>query len=146
MSETIPIAGRTIGKGCEPFIVAEAGINHNGDIERAISMVHAAKEAGCDAVKFATLKAAEFSNPEDVITYRSKGELITEPEIGIVRRCAVPDDAWPVIKAECDRARLIFFTRPNNETALELLLRVGLPSIAVGSDVLTTRALFQAYA
>ena len=65
----ITIAGRKVGDGHAPLICAEAGINHNGDLDRALAMVTVAKEAGCDAVKFATLKAAEFCNPAHMISY-----------------------------------------------------------------------------
>ena len=51
------IGNRKVGFGYEPYIVAEVGINHNGDLDRAIEMIHLAKSAGCDAVKFQTFKA-----------------------------------------------------------------------------------------
>jgi N-acetylneuraminate synthase len=52
MPDTIEVAGRLVGKGQPAFITAEIGINHNGNVEIAKELVDAAKEAGCDAVKF----------------------------------------------------------------------------------------------
>ena len=52
--KTIEINGKKIGEGYPPFIIAEAGINHNGDMELAKKMVLSAKDAGVDAVKFQT--------------------------------------------------------------------------------------------
>ena len=49
-----------ISKENSPFIIAEAGINHNGNVERAIEMVRAAKNADVTAIKFQTFKAHEF--------------------------------------------------------------------------------------
>ncbi len=46
-----------IGRGTKPFIIAEAGINHNGEIKKALEMVSIAKKAGADAIKFQTFKA-----------------------------------------------------------------------------------------
>ncbi len=146
MRDHITIAGRKVGKGCEPFIVAEAGINHNGDLDRALAMVTAAKEAGCDAVKFATLKASEFCNSQDLISYHFAGQLITEPEIEMFRRCELPDSAWRTIREECDRHGIIFFSTPQNESDLKHLLDVGVPCIKVGSDDFTNYALLRAYA
>lgn len=142
----IAVAGRKIGEGHAPFIVAEAGINHNGSIDLALQMVTAAKEAGCDAIKFATLKAAEFCNPAHMISYRYDGELVTESELDMFRRSELPDDAWRTIKAECDRHEIIFFSTPQNESDLDLLMSVGVPCIKVGSDDLTNLALLRAYA
>lgn len=142
----LTIANRRIGPTQAPFVVAEAGINHNGDLDRALAMVTAAKEAGCDAVKFATLKAAEFCNPEHVISYRHNGELVTEPEIEMFRRCELPDGAWRTIKDECDRHGIIFFSTPQNESDLKLLLDVGVPAIKIGSDDLTNLKLVASYA
>lgn len=142
----VAIAGRAVGDDAEPFIVGEASINHNGSLDNAIAMVHAAKEAGCDAIKFATLKASEFCNPEHMISYRYRGEIVTEPEIEMFRRVELPDSAWKTIKDECDRAGIIFFSTPQNESDLKLLLEVGVPCIKVGSDDLTNLALIESYA
>ena len=47
-----------INKNSEPFIIAEAGINHNGNIGKALEMIHVAKNAGADAIKFQAFKAS----------------------------------------------------------------------------------------
>ena len=142
----IKIGGFTLGNGHLPFVVAEAGINHNGDLDRALAMVTAAKEAGCDAVKFATLKADEFCNPSHMITYKHEGEIVTEPEIEMFRRSELPDSAWITLKEECDRHGILFFSTPQNESDLKLLLDVGVPAIKIGSDDLTNLKLIASYA
>ena len=57
--KTIEINGKKIGEGYPPFIIAEAGINHNGDMELAKKMVLSAKDAGVDAVKFQTFYSGQ---------------------------------------------------------------------------------------
>lgn len=116
-----------------PVIVGEVGVNHNGSLDRALAMIGAAKEAGCDAVKFGTFKAAEFCAPDD-------------PLYEMFKSCELPDDAWKIIKSEADRLGMIFFSTPQNESDLRRLLDVGVPCIKVGSDDLTNLALIEAYA
>ena len=58
--KTISIDGKKIGADYPPFIIAEAGINHNGDINLAKKMILEAKKAGVDAVKFQTFYAKDF--------------------------------------------------------------------------------------
>ena len=72
---TIKIGKKNISKTSNPFIIAEVGINHNGDINIAKKMIIAAKVAGCDAVKFQTFKASEFcGDPQQMFTYTSQGK------------------------------------------------------------------------
>lgn len=146
MVKEVKIFGRTVDSGHEPFVVAEVGINHNGDVERALLMVNAAKQSGCDAIKFSIFKAAEFCNPAHTIAYRHKGEVVTEPELEMFRRCELPIEAWRLISAECDRHNIIFFATPQNRSDLDVLLRLGVPCIKIGSDDLTNTALIKDYA
>jgi len=129
----IEIAGRKIGDGHEPFIVGEVGVNHNGSRGRALSMCMAAKEAGCDAVKFGTFKADEFCAKDD-------------PLYQTFKLCEFNEADWYEIKALCDRLGIIFFSTPQNESDMQLLLRVGVPCLKIGSDDLTKLELVQTYA
>ena len=61
------------------YIIAEVGINHNGDIDIAKEMILAAKNCGADCVKFQTFKAEEFvSDEKQTYTYKSQGKPVTE--------------------------------------------------------------------
>ena len=66
------IEGKIIKNFRKPFIIAEAGLNHNGDLKTAIEMIEVAKKSGVSAIKFQTFKAKEFvSNKGQLITYKS---------------------------------------------------------------------------
>ncbi len=144
---TINIGGRAVGPGHPPFVVAEVGINHNGELERALEMVHVASRAGADAVKFQTFKATEFINDRSqTFTYRSQGKEVTESMLTMFRRYELPDGAWSVIKAECARAGIVFFSTPQNRSDLDILLRVGVPAVKVGSDDFTNLPLLKSFA
>jgi len=131
----VNIAGHEIGK--EPFIIAEAGLNHGGDINAAIEMIGTAAACGVTAVKFQTFKAADVCDEEQDYSYKSQGKKVTEKRIEIFRRCELPVSAWPHLKAECDRQGVIFLSTPETPADLDILLEVGIPAIKIGSDNLT---------
>ena len=56
----LKINNHEISKDNPPFVIAEAGINHNGNIDKAIEMIHVAKKSGVNAIKFFTYKTSEF--------------------------------------------------------------------------------------
>lgn len=147
MSPKIMIGDRAVGIDQAPFVVAEVGINHNGELVRALEMIHVAKDAGCDAVKFQTFKAHEFVNdPSQMFTYRSQGREVTESMLAMFQRYELPESAWSVIKAECEKAGIIFFSTPQNRSDLDILRKVGVPAIKVGSDDFTNLPLLKSYA
>ena len=118
----------------EPFIIAEAGINHNGELDKAFEMIRLAKQAGADAVKFQTFKAEEFvGDPAMIYTYKSQGKWSPS----LCWRClnaAIYPGEWKAIKQCCDQEGIIFLSTPQNYSDLELLLDLGIPAIKVGSD------------
>ena len=143
----VVIKGRRIGPAHPAFIIAEAGINHNGEVERALEMVRAAKQAGADAIKFQTFKADEFvGDPSQTYTYRSQGREITESMLAMFRRYELPREAWFAIKEECDRRDILFMSTPQNRSDLDLLLEVGIPAIKVGSDDFTNLPMLRSFA
>lgn len=143
----VTIGERLVGPGQAPFVVAEVGINHNGDLARALEMIHVAARAGADAVKFQTFKAAEFVNdPSQMFTYRSQGREVTESMLEMFRRYELPRAAWAILKAECEKAGVVFFSTPQNRTDLDILMEVGVPAVKVGSDDFTNLPLLRSYA
>src|SRR4051812_47952046 len=76
-----------IGPGHSPFLIAEAGINHNGELPQAFKMIEVAKEAGATAIKFQTFKAEEFvGDPTLAYTYKSQGKEVTESMLDMFKR------------------------------------------------------------
>lgn len=128
------------------FVIAEAGINHDGQLEKALEMVSEAKKAGADAIKFQTFKADEFCSDDREYTYISQGETITEPMIDMFKRYEFCEEDWVLIKKEASRVGIEFFSTPQNLSDLQLLLKVGIGRIKVGSDDLTNLNLIKAYA
>ena len=83
-----------------PFLILEAGINHNGDLDLALEMVRVARELNADAIKFQTFKAAEFvGDPTLTYTYTSQGREVTEPMRAMFERCEFTEEQWRLYAA-----------------------------------------------
>lgn len=144
---TITINGKIIGKGYEPFIIAETGINHNGDMNLAKKMVKVAKQAGVDAVKFQTFYAKDFIQDRTLMyTYLSQGKEVTEPIIDVFERSEFTRDQWKELKEFCDSEDILFLSTPGNASDLELLISIGVKAIKVGSDDFVNIPLIRRYA
>jgi sialic acid synthase SpsE len=110
-------------------------------------MIGVAKQAGVDAVKFQTFKANEFVGDQiQQFTYQSQGQQVTESMLAMFKRFELPNDSWARIKAECDRQQIIFMSTPQNRSDLDLLLKVGLPAVKIGSDDFNNLPLIRSYA
>lgn len=141
------IGSRRIGPGEPAFVIAEVGINHCGDRNRAIEMCRLAKRAGADAVKFQTFRAVDFcGDPTQTYTYRSRGETVTESMLDMFRRHELFEPDWRAIRAACDEIGITFFSTPQDPNDLELLLEIGVPALKIGSDDFSNLPLVAAYA
>lgn len=134
---TFRIGDHEIGEHCEPVCVAEIGLNHQGSIERALEMIRVAANCGVQICKFQTFKAEGVCPPDQMYTYPQGDGEVTERRIDMFKRCELPESAWPVLKAECEKRGVLFMSTPQNPEDLDILLRVGVPAIKIGSDDLT---------
>lgn len=130
----------------EPYIILEAGINHNGDVNIAKEMISVAKSAGANAIKFQTFKADEFvGDPELLFTYSSQGKKVTESMLDMFRRYEFSVAEWHSIKNFCDEKQITFLSTPQNVSDMELLLQLNVPALKVGSDDFTNIPLLKQY-
>ena len=142
----IKLNNHLIGHGCQPFIIAEAGINHNGEIANALKMIDIAKTAGADAIKFQTFEASGIVIDSSLtFTYKSQGKEITESMFEMYKRCEFSKTEWIKIKQKCDEAKILFLSTPENRSDLDLLLELGIPAIKIGSDDFTNIPLLKDY-
>ena len=129
------------------FIIAEVGINHNGNIAIAKKMVDVAKECGVDCVKFQTFRADEFvSDPTQTYTYKSQGKDVTESMLEMFKRYEFDDNDWIELISYCEEKDIVFSSTAQNPSDLDYLFRLtDLPFIKVGSDDLTNLELMKHY-
>ncbi len=134
-AEPIRIEGRPVGPGHPCFVIAEIGVNHNGDTELAHRMIDVAADAGADCVKFQTFKAEEFCNsPEEVYEYVSQGQVTRESMMAMFKRLELRHDDHPALFAHARARGLVPMSTPADPVAVELLERLNVGAYKIGSD------------
>ena len=119
----IKIGDFLINSSSKPFTIAEAGINHNGDLGTALKMIEAAKIAGVSAIKFFTYQTEEFIIDSKLeYTYKSQGKEIKESMKDMFQRCELSKDDWKQIIHKCDEQNIIFLSTPENVSDLQFLI------------------------
>ena len=142
---SIQIGSITVGPGSRCFLVAEIGINHNGDMDLAREMIHAAADAGADAVKFQNYHTEDFLSDRS-ITYRyvSQGGAVSEPQYDLFKRCELSKGMLRDLKHHCDHRGIGFQSTPTGIEGIEELIKLGAPVLKNGSDYLTHLPLIRA--
>lgn len=130
----------------KPFIVAEVGVNHNGNLKTALKMIDVAKKSGCHAVKFQTFKAIEIVQDQSLMfTYFTQGKKISESMYKMFKRYELKEENWKIISNYCRKKKIIFFSTPQNISDLNILKKLNVPAIKVGSDDFTNVGLIKNY-
>ncbi len=120
----IRVGKRLVGKGAPCFVIAEAGVNHNGDPELAKELVRQAAKSGADAVKFQIFHAEKLVE---------KGT----PEYELFRRHELPKSVWKEIAREAEKEGIIFMATPFDLEAVELLEDIGVLAYKIASGDIT---------
>lgn len=135
---TIRIDSRNIGSGEPVFIVAEAGVNHNGDVRRAEEMVDTAAEAGADAIKFQTFRADEvvsLAAPKAQYQIENTGEEGSQLEM--LKRLELSPDAHRKLIERCHARGIMFLSTPFDFPSADLLETLSVPAYKVPSGEIT---------
>ncbi|MDP6781723.1 MAG: N-acetylneuraminate synthase family protein [Alphaproteobacteria bacterium] len=133
--DRIDIEGHEVGEGQPCFIIAEVGVNHNGDPELAMKMIKAAAEAGADCVKFQTFRAQEFVNDaEETYTYTSKGREVTESMLEMFQRLELKQEDFARLFEHTRELGLVPLSTPTDREAVDLLDELGAGAFKIGSD------------
>jgi N-acetylneuraminate synthase/N,N'-diacetyllegionaminate synthase len=143
----IHIGKRMVGDGHPCLLVAEIGINHNGDMNLAHRLIDAAADAGADAVKFQNYHTEDFISDRSLTyTYVSQGKRIVEAQYDMFKRCELSPTALVYLREHCDQRGIIFFSTPSSEKGIADLVRAGAQLLKNGSDYLIHLPMIRAMA
>ncbi len=135
---TIEVAGRHVGTGHACFIIAEAGVNHNGEIELAKRLVDAAREANADAVKFQTWVTEKLIATDAAMAEYQKQNLGREQrQFEMLKRLEFTHDQFRELKAYAEHSSILFLSTPDEEESADFLERMGMPVFKIGSGEVT---------
>ena len=122
------IGNRIVGKSHPPLVIAEIGINHEGNFEKAIHMVNDAHKAGCECVKFQSHVIEDEMIPNNVIPGNAK-ESIWE----IMKRCTLSEEEERKLKEYTENLGMIYLCTPFSRAAAERLKRLNVSAYKIGS-------------
>lgn len=116
------------------YIIAEAGVNHNGKLDLALKLCDAAKESAVDAIKFQTWKTELIiSKNTEMAEYQKKNLQIEESQYDMLKKLELSFNDFKVIKKYCDDIGIQFLSTADEPESLDFLCDLGMPFIKLGS-------------
>lgn len=126
------------------LIIAEAGVNHNGDIELAKQLIAAAKAAGADIVKFQTFKTAKLvTKTAEKASYQKGTTDADESQYAMIRKLELTRADHEVLIEECHRQGIGFFSTAFDTDSFDMLVEMGLDQVKIPSGELTNLPLLR---
>jgi len=137
MNIYIKIGNKLIGEEEPCFIIAEAGVNHNGSVELAKKLIDAAKDAGADAVKFQTFKAENV-----VVKDAQKAEYQKETtgegsQYEMIKKLELTEEGFRELADYAEKKDIMFLSSPFDKESVDLLYELDVPAFKVGSGEIT---------
>lgn len=120
------------------YIIAEAGVNHNGDINLAYKLCDAAKEAGVDAVKFQTWKTEKIvTKSAEKALYQKENTNSEQSQFEMLKALELSYQEFVQIRDYCHKIDIQFLSTPDTEEDMDFLLGLGVPVLKIGSGEVT---------
>ncbi|MEW6044607.1 MAG: N-acetylneuraminate synthase family protein [Thermoproteota archaeon] len=133
MLNEIRIGNRLIGQNHPVFVIAEAGINHNGSFSIAKKLVDVAKKAGADCIKFQTHITEEEMTKTNILP----GKISKTPLWDIIKSCELTEDEELKLNKYCKEKKILFLSTPFSIPAVDRLEKIHMPAYKIGSGELT---------
>lgn len=126
-------------------IIAEAGVNHNGDLNQALGLINVAAEAGADYVKFQTFKAENIVNPDAKKAEYQKNNLRNEDDtqFSMLKKLEMAEDWYPILIRECNKSGINFLSTGFDIESIDFLNTLDIPFYKIPSGEITNKPLLQ---
>lgn len=126
------------------YIIAEAGVNHNGDMNIALKLIDKAKECGCDCIKFQTFKTEELvTENAKKAEYQVENTHNADGQFSMLKKLELSFDDFKVLKAHCDAIGIDFMSTPFDRVSVDLLEELGVCVYKMSSGDITNKQLLQ---
>src|SRR5580693_9295231 len=123
MPSDFSIGSKTLGERQPCFIIAEAGVNHDGLLERALDLIDVAANAGADAVKFQTFDADRLVTKDaPKAAYQRAATNETETQHAMLKRLELSGDQHVTLMRRCEERGVVFLSTPFDERSADLLM------------------------
>ena len=120
------------------YIIAEAGVNHNGSLDLALQLCDAAKEAGVDAVKFQTWKTELIiTKGTQKASYQEENLHDGDDQFEMLKKLEMSYENFEIVKAHCDKIGIKFLSTADETESLDFLVKLGVPFLKLGSGDIT---------
>ena len=131
---SIVIRDRTIAEGAPVFFIAEAGVNHNGDVDKAKCLVDAAVDAGADAVKFQSFRTENLATPSaPKAQYHIETTGASESWFDLLKSQEMSGEMHEQLIRYCSEKGIIFLSTPYDEVSVDLLEELQVPAYKIAS-------------
>ncbi len=140
MNINIKIGDKLLGQGKPCFIIAEAGVNHNGSFKIAKKLVDAAKDSGADAVKFQTFRTEELVTKDAKQAKYQKNNARAGSQFEMLKKLELSENEFREIAKHCKKRKIIFLSTPFDFASARFLNSLGIPAFKIGSGELTNIA------
>jgi pseudaminic acid synthase len=145
--DCVRIGGIEVGAQKPCFIVAELSANHNQSYQKAVEIIHAAKESGADAVKLQTYTPDTITIRSDRSYFRiDRGPWSGQTLYDLYQKAFTPWDWQPGLKEEAEKIGLILFSTPFDNTAVDFLSEMDVPAFKIASFELVDLPLIETVA
>lgn len=134
------IGARTVGAG-RAFVIAEAGVNHNGDLALAHRLVDAAADAGADAVKFQVFDPTQLVAPSAPAAEYQSRLTGHRTQLEMLQALTLPKAGYAALQQHARERGIDFMATPFDEASADFLAELGVPALKFGSGELTNHAL-----
>jgi sialic acid synthase SpsE len=144
VSDSVRIGDSTVGRGETVYVVAEAGVNHDGIVERALELVDAAADTGADAVKFQVFDVDRLvAEGTEKAEYQRRANGGSESQDAMLRRLQLGRSDFEAIAERAAARGIAFLATPFDEESVDLLVELGVPAIKIASPDLVNLPLVE---